>query len=196
MQVLFNMKLLTSSKTDQSAGFTLIEVLVVVIIAAVLAAIAAPSWQGFLNRQRVSAVKSDLLQTLKNAQQDAIQRRLSVPVVINSAATLPTVTVNGNTQTLGAGDNNPGNVRLRSYSVGSTGNQDATYDTVIFDHRGMPTVRRSTTAAAATSDALPFVISINAASADVKQCVIVASLLGSLKTARNAACDNPGVAVN
>lgn len=192
------MKLSTSPKTDQSAGFTLIEVLVVVVIAAVLAAIAAPSWQGFLNRQRVSAVKSDLLQTLKNAQQDAIQRRLSVPVVINSdsAATLPTITVNNNVQTLGSDTNNPSNVRIRSYSVSATGTQDATFDTIVFDHRGMPTIKKSTTSAAATSDALPFVISINAENAGAKQCVIVASLLGSLKTARNAECDNPNVAVN
>ena len=69
------MKRLTSHKKNQAAGFTLIEVLVVIVIAAVLAAIAAPSWQGFLNRQRVSAVKSDLLQTLKNAQQNAIQHK-------------------------------------------------------------------------------------------------------------------------
>lgn len=191
------MKLFTSSKINESAGFTLIEVLVVVVIAAVLAAIAAPSWQGFLNRQRVSAVKSDVLQTLKNAQQDAIQRRLSVPIVINNAATLPTITVNGNAQVLGAGNNNPSNVRIRSYSVGTTGTQDATFDTVVFDHRGMPTVGRSTApTVATTTDALPFVISINAQNANAKQCVIVASLLGSLKTARNAECDNPSVAVN
>ncbi|MFQ4139479.1 prepilin-type N-terminal cleavage/methylation domain-containing protein [Nodosilinea sp. PGN35] len=190
------MKLFASPKVDQSAGFTLIEVLVVVVIAAVLAAIAAPSWQGFLNRQRVSAVKSDLLQTLKNAQQDAIQRRLSVPIVINDAATLPTVTVNGNAQVLGSNNNNPSNVRLRSYSVGNTGTQDATFDTIVFDHRGMPTIGRSTTTAIPNSDVLPFVISINAQNATTKQCVIVASLLGSLKTASNAQCDNPSVAVN
>ncbi|MBD2232612.1 pilus assembly FimT family protein [Phormidium tenue] len=190
------MKRLTSHKKNQAAGFTLIEVLVVIVIAAVLAAIAAPSWQGFLNRQRVSAVKSDLLQTLKNAQQDAIQRRLSVRVVVNNAATLPTLAVNGNAQVLGENNNNPSNVRLRTYSVSSTGVQDTTFDTVVFDHRGMPTVARSTTTTAPTSDALPFVISINAENANAKQCVIVASLLGSLKTAKNAQCDNPSVAVN
>ncbi len=181
------MKSLVSSKTNQSAGFTLIEVLVVVVIAAVLAAIAAPSWQGFLNRQRVSAVKSDLLQTLKNAQQDAIQRRISVPVRIDTAAAAPTVTVNNGAALVLSEASNPGNVKLSAYRVGSGGTG---FDTVIFDYRGAPTFRKGADNTT-ISDVPPFVISVNIQGSTAKQCVIVASLLGALKTASNAQCDNP-----
>jgi len=80
-------------RRPRSGGFTLIEVLVVIIIAAVLAGIAAPGWLAFLNRQRVTAVKSDLVQTLKKAQSDAIQRRQEVAVEIVTPATAPTVKV-------------------------------------------------------------------------------------------------------
>lgn len=176
------MKPFAVHKPNQTAGFTLIEVLVVVIIAAILAGIAAPGWLGFLNRQRVTTVRSDLMQTLRNAQQDAIQRRESVRVVIDTAAAVPTVTVNGQALVLGE-TGNPGNVTLTVAGPG-TG-----FNTVVFDHQGTPSFRAGTT----VSTTLPFVINISANNSTARQCVIVASLLGSLKTARNAECNNPGL---
>ena len=62
------------------AGFTLIEVLVVIIIAAVLAGIAAPGWLAFVNRQRITSVQSDLVANLNKLQSDAQQRRTPVQV--------------------------------------------------------------------------------------------------------------------
>ncbi|MGB3308969.1 MAG: prepilin-type N-terminal cleavage/methylation domain-containing protein [Nodosilinea sp.] len=194
------MKRLTFQKNSETAGFTLIEVLVVVIIAGILAAIAAPGWLAFLNRQRVSAVKSDLIQTLKNAQQDAIQKRQSIPVAIDDAATVPTVVVNGLAQTLGSDASRAGNLRLTSYVAG--GVPDPIFDTIVFDYRGMPSIGTSPAdgtmidPADASSEDLPFVISVAADGSDVQQCVIVATLLGSLKTASNAECDDPDVAAN
>lgn len=185
------MKPFTLCKTNQKSGFTLIEVLVVVIIAAILAGIAAPGWLAFLNRQRVNTVKTELIQALKNAQQDAIQRRLSRPVRIEPGATVPTVAVNNIAQTLGGDANNPGNLRLTSYFVNSGGTKDATYDTVTFDYRGSPTISKSTVVGSASDTALPFVVSISVQGSNVKQCVIVANLLGTLKTASNTQCDNP-----
>ncbi|MGF1516398.1 MAG: Tfp pilus assembly protein FimT/FimU [Nodosilinea sp.] len=184
------MKPFTFRKTHQTAGFTLIEVLVVVIIAAILAGIMAPGWLAFLNRQRVSTVKSDLLQTLRNAQQDSIQRRIDVAVEINDGAATPSILVNGLEQQLGDDDNNPGGVQLRSYSViGGTPNN--AFDTIVFDYRGMPAI--GTTPDNASPDNLPFVVSVRIGDAGDQQCVVVANLLGSLKSASNADCDNPNV---
>jgi len=182
------MKLSTFHKTNKTSGFTLIEVLVVVIIAGILAAIAAPGWLAFLNRQRVSTVKSDLVQTLKNAQQDAIQKRLSLDVKIEDSATVPTVVVNGLTQTLGSDVSSAGNLRLTSYVV-TGGTKDATFDTIRFDYRGMPSIGKSATPASFSDSSLPFVITVSTANSSAKQCVIVATLLGSLKTA----CDDPSL---
>jgi prepilin-type N-terminal cleavage/methylation domain-containing protein len=195
------MKHFAFRRTNQTAGFTLIEVLVVVIIAGILAAIAAPGWLAFLSRQRVSAVESDLIQTLKNAQQDAIQRRITFPVQINDGAASPTVVVNGLEQSLGDSGDNPGNIQLRSYVV-ADGDQDDDFDTIVFDYRGMPTIGTSPADGTvidpedASSEDLPFVISIRAGNGGAQQCVIVANLLGSLKTANNAECEDPNVATD
>jgi prepilin-type N-terminal cleavage/methylation domain-containing protein len=167
------------------AGFTLIEVLVVIIIAAVLAGIAAPGWLAFLNRQRVNAVKSDLVQTLKKAQADAIQRRQEVAVEIVTATTAPTVKVgkpqrdttgaitgvSGPSQTLGDNDANPGGITLTAKSL--NGNQ---VDRIItFDYQGLPI----------SSAPIPFIVGIKPQGSSAEQCVVAANILGSIKTSDN-----------
>jgi Tfp pilus assembly protein FimT len=78
-------------------------------------------------------------------------------------------------------------VTLNAYRFKPDGTKDtATVDTIAFDYKGLPTDREN----------LPFVITVTTAQAGTKQCVIVASLLGSLKTASDAQCDNPQVNSN
>lgn len=85
--------LLSPKGRAHQQGFTLTELLVVLIIAGALAAIAAPGWLTFMNRQRVSTANKEVLQALRNAQTEAIAKRTTYGVLLNPGApTGPTIT--------------------------------------------------------------------------------------------------------
>lgn len=65
----------------QAAGFTLIEVLVVLSIAVILGAAAAPSFSSMVANQRARAASADLYAALTLARSEAIKRNLPVSVV-------------------------------------------------------------------------------------------------------------------
>jgi prepilin-type N-terminal cleavage/methylation domain-containing protein len=62
---------ISKHKNDNNAGFSLIELLVVILMAGVLAAIAAPTWQTFTTRQRIKSVNTQILQAIKTTQAEA-----------------------------------------------------------------------------------------------------------------------------
>lgn len=71
---------------DRQAGVTLIELLVVVSIAAILAAIAAPSFRSFINSTRQSSAAMQLVSDLNLARSEAIKRNAHMLVCARNAA--------------------------------------------------------------------------------------------------------------
>ncbi|MBD2679907.1 MULTISPECIES: Tfp pilus assembly protein FimT/FimU [Nostoc] len=72
---------------QQDAGFTLIELIVVVLLAGILAAIAAPGWVAFVNRQQLNKANDAVLATLQNAQREAQKKKLSYSVSFQKNST-------------------------------------------------------------------------------------------------------------
>ncbi|MBW4484192.1 MAG: prepilin-type N-terminal cleavage/methylation domain-containing protein [Tildeniella torsiva UHER 1998/13D] len=193
------MKRLHILAKQPEAGFTLIELLVVIVIAAVLAGIAAPSWFAFSSRQRAIAVRSDVIQAVRNAQQDAIQLRQARRIEVVTTAANPTLRIgsldfstgtavfSGREQVLGGTANSTGQITVEAYTVLPNGSKKTpAVNSITFNHQGLPIER----------DNLPFVINIKGGPGTIQQCVIVANLLGSLKTANSTECDNPRVGLN
>ncbi len=67
-------------------GFTLVEMMVVVAIAAILAAIVGPNMATFLRNSRLSGGANDLLHSLSLARTEAIKRQAGNVVVCGSTA--------------------------------------------------------------------------------------------------------------
>jgi prepilin-type N-terminal cleavage/methylation domain-containing protein len=151
-------------------GFTLLELLVIVILLGTLAAIAAPGWLGFINRQRVRTVNDRVFQSLRLAQSEAKRTKQSVTITFNpgSATDSPTVTFDpplatgGSQQKLdGGGEIKPGTITLIPNPSNS----------LTFDYQG--NLATGTT---------PFYVTVTPTGGGPKKCAIVQTLIGGMRT--------------
>jgi len=75
---------MSRSRQSDIEGFTIIELMVVVAIAAVLIALAAPSFAEFLSKRRVDGVMAELATDLQYARSEAVSRNTPVRVTFGS----------------------------------------------------------------------------------------------------------------
>jgi prepilin-type N-terminal cleavage/methylation domain-containing protein len=157
-------------------GFTLLEVVVIVLILGILSAIAAPSWQAFITRQRVRTLNDRVFQSLRLAQSEAKLTKRDITITFSAPSVdPPTVTFDpplatgGKTQTLDAGGEiKPGTIAL---TVNKPAAATPPPNSIVFDYQGnLPT------------NTTPFYVTVAASGGGTKQCVIVETLLGGMRT--------------
>ena len=191
-----------------NAGFTLIEVLVVLIIAGVLAAIASPSWVRYQANRQVQAVEAELKQVLEQAQTTARTKRVDQQVTLWDAS-VPTV------QAPNLSGDGTRIIELGNQDGNQDGNQTIRDDVIEFDvvdlngplqlqplttdPNATPPFRISFDFQGAVNEqdlngaVLPIVINIeNQNDLARPRCVVVATLLGTLKSGSGDTC-NPAL---
>jgi prepilin-type N-terminal cleavage/methylation domain-containing protein len=173
------MKRLRFTDNPSTAGFTLLEVLVVMIIVGVLMSIAAPDWLAYLNNRRVTTVRDEVRQVLEEAQNRSRSERQSQTVTIYTDNPLPTLAVSSTPDTITAADQRVlGGDGIREEMIALSTPGGST--TLTFDYQGL--VDDSAT--------LPFIIEVAPGNiTGKKRCVIVATLLGSITTGDENECD-------
>lgn len=161
-----------------SSGFSLLEVLVVIVLIAIVSAFAAPGWLGYLNRQRIGRTRGDLVQALQQAQTDARQR--NSPRVVSIASNNPPqieISAPGEDGIIvDLGGDQTGALSLTGGPV--TG---GAIPSVTFDFKGQ--VEDTT---------VPFIFSVTSSQIQNGgvRCVIVSTLLGNIVQAEGEDCNN------
>lgn len=119
-------------RIKRQLGFTLIEAMVVVVILAILAGLATPSFRGIIASQRVRNAASDLLSDMMLARSEAIRR--NTPVTISAVGSSWS---NGWTVAIGTTET----IKQRNFSGGllTIEKKSGTSDTVVFGATGRAT---------------------------------------------------------
>lgn len=143
-------------------GFTLIELLIGIAIAAILAMLAAPSFNSVFAKKRVEGLVSELITDLQYARSESVQRNTLVQVTLGGncyvvhalprtaagASTATSCTQTG-TSTIGAGETE---LKTAKISPGSSESFSPSTGSILFDPvRGMATIDGAAGTITATS---------------------------------------------
>jgi prepilin-type N-terminal cleavage/methylation domain-containing protein len=165
-------------------GFTLIEMLVVMAIVGVLAAIVGPTWLGSLNRQRLSQSQNQVFRAIKTAQSNAKRDKVDWRTSFRASPTDGTaqIAIHKDIVPLTGVTWEPvvSNVRLHTLGLTAIGSQPTTCSPACFlkfDAKGQPSGTLGKVTLAYGSQTGP------------RACVVISTLIGGMRTAFDTDCN-------
>jgi prepilin-type N-terminal cleavage/methylation domain-containing protein len=167
-----------------NGGFTLLEILAVVVIMGILAAIAAPGWLAFANNREANQLANQVLQRIRQSQTEASRNRRQQIVELNPEGADPPELRSGSAlrdvetrtvEALGEGRLDNGVVSLNAFNQAGTA-----VESIEFSSNGTIVVQGD----------LPITIAVSvpADGSGATRCVVLETLLGAASIERGDAC--------
>jgi prepilin-type N-terminal cleavage/methylation domain-containing protein len=195
-----------SGYTQPDSGFSLIEVVVVVLMIGILSAIAAPGWLSFVNRQQINKANDVVFSVLQDAQRQAKNKKLSYSVSFKVENNVPKFLIYQGAVTPTSGvawkslgedmASNTGKVLLYT-NITDSNTKNATDSiventgTITFDYMGVLAPKSNGSVADTCLKVMVAVPKTGTTEAStLKRYVIVQTLLGVMRTAKDPACSN------
>jgi len=125
------------SQRCKTRGFTLIEVMIVVAIVGILAAIAIPSYQAYVIRSRRTSAQSHLMDVAQRQQQYLLDTRSYAPDLATLSVTTPTNVATYYTITIAVANGTPPTFTVTATPI--VGTPQATDVTLTIDNAGVKT---------------------------------------------------------
>lgn len=148
-----------------SAGFSLVELMIVIAIAAILAAIAYPSFQELLASQRVRTAEAALYDSLLIARSEALKNRATASLVTADLASGWSIRV--------------GTQDVHSQSALAGVSFSPSTPNIVYDATGRLGVG---------TDPLPITVTVTGTGSTAKLCIELRDQTGSVKRKKEGAC--------
>lgn len=166
----------------------MIEILVVIFVIGIIAAIAIPSWVNFLDTRRLNIAQDQLYQAMRDAQRNAKRDKSNWQASFrqNNGVAQWAVHAGNTTPTTTDWQSLEPNIRIVATRIDATDPNDTTFsfDTtnnfwrIVFNHKGNPNGQIGKITLSTRNNN------------QLKRCVIVSTLIGAMRTRKDSECSS------